>query len=125
MNSTPVVYRCLHFNRPVEIRPALGETEPLHADMLRYDTAFHSPDAPSLVIFPRFKHKRHGIMPDKITERRWRSFSCTLEEIPNAEAVNVDDWIGYVHDAPTYKLRRVTLREYLAENADVTIYAWR
>ena len=143
----PVIYRALSFNKPVAIRAELDETDPRHADMLRYDQAFHHPTDPSLVIFPHFRLRGgvSAIYPDKITMGRWSSFSITLDKlldmskfganenatdalgIPGVDDFgihNQNEWIGYVHNVPQYTLRKITLGEYLLD-VPKRIVGWR
>jgi hypothetical protein len=127
--------------KPIAIRPELLETDPMHADMLRYDQAFHHPTDPSLVIFPHFRLKgAGGLYPDKITVGRWSSFTITLNQFSNfnlpmhictiAQDVddcgihNLNDWVGYVFNVPGYTLRKITLEEYLKEYPK-KIVGWR
>jgi hypothetical protein len=39
----PIIYQAMNGKKPIAIRPELLETDPMHADMLRYDQAFHHP----------------------------------------------------------------------------------
>lgn len=117
---------------PVRVRPESRETLPHHADMLRYDLGFHSPDDTSLVIFPWFKHKTDGAYPPAVTVRRWDSFGLRVTEMPeeNAEAYlrahPIGDWVNYRHPGTTYHLLEpVTLNDWLKENPKVTIHGWR
>jgi len=132
--------------KPIAIRPELLETDPMHADMLRYDQAFHHPTDPSLVIFPHFRLKgAGGLYPDKITVGRWSSFTIKLEKfldlgkfgtnehvtdalgIPGVDDFgihNQNEWIGYVHTIPEYSLKKVTLEEYL-KDVPKKIVGWR
>lgn len=105
-NPAPQVYQALFArNEPVRVRPEFLEEVPAHADMCRYDNAFHSPADASLVIFPLFRHKTAGMYPDKITVARWSSFSIHLEFAHQGEHQSFDyiadhpigDWITYQH----------------------------
>lgn len=119
MDHLPIVYRVRWRvgGRPIEIRPELKETEPCHADMLRYDVAFHHPTDPSLVIFPVFKH-RDGRFPLRITHARWDSFMLNLSRADVEVEGPVGDWIGYMHAVPSYALQKVTLNDYLKRQSD-------
>lgn len=147
MKYQPVIYQALNFGKtPVKIRPEFNETDPRHADMLRYDTAFHHPTDPSLVVFPLFRDPSRGTMPDKVTMGRWSSFSITLEDfldlskygtnehvtdalgIPGVDDFgihNIDEWITYVHSVPEYKLVRTTMADYKALYAKTKIVGYR
>jgi hypothetical protein len=96
-------------------RPELGETQVRHADMLRYDLAFHNPDNPNEVIFPVFKGP-YGLSSRTITTARWHSFSMILQAnlAKNRYIENYGDWITYRHpDGKHFDLVPQTLREYL------------
>ena len=132
----------MHFKEPVAIRPELQEKVPAHADMLRYDQAFHHPTDPSLVIFPLFRNP-HGRMPDKITIARWSSFIIKLElaadyndfrtPVKKTIAEGVDDigvhntreWITYVHPDGNTDLEPTTLHQYLDARRKTTIVGYR
>ncbi len=142
----PIIYQAMQGKRPVAIRTELLETDPMHADMLRYDQAFHHPTDVSLVIFPHFRLKGPGgLYPDKITIGRWGSFCIMLqlfldlgkfgtnEHVTDALGIpgvddfgihNQDEWIGYVHEVPGYALRKITLGQYMKEHPK-KIAGWR
>jgi hypothetical protein len=91
-------------SKPVQIYKVTSEidspekfksvTLPPHADMLRYDSAYHDPDNPTRVIFPKFKGYTVIIHHD-----RWKSFLLKVEG--TGEWINPSDcmnWIGYWYD---------------------------
>jgi hypothetical protein len=81
---------------------------PQHADMLRYDSAYHDPSDLTRIIFPEFKGYKPIIHHD-----RWRSFLMKVE--PTEESVHLKDcmnWITYENDS-SYNLIPITLEEYL------------
>lgn len=134
MNQQPVIFRAVERGRarePIAIRPELNETQPRHADMLRYDAAFHHPQDVSLLVFPIFK-VAGGVYPQRITGQRWGSYVMQLDVFWNfgrhnekdeptfpdgvtfAGIGNIDEWITYIHRAPDYgTLHRITFAEYL------------
>jgi hypothetical protein len=141
MNTQPILYQAFSFRRPVAIRPEINETIPAHADMLRYDRAFHHPDDPSLVVFPIFK-VQGGRFPLRITTGRWDSFIIKLEKIydynshramgfdPSVGAGiddlgihNLSQWIGYEHGANYRGLEKITLGKVL--EGKTKIVGWR
>lgn len=107
------VFKVTSFGKPVgPPRPELHEKMPRHADMLRYDRAFHNPTDPSEIIFPRFK----GWGAQKITYARWSSFVMNVEPA-KAVVENAGDWITYVHPPGAFSdLAPKTLREFMQEN---------
>ena len=98
------------FGRSIALRPELQETIPQHADMLRYDTAFHDPADPSRVIFPRFKSVGGNIggIP---TSARWASFMISLTAT-NQFTDDFAKWITYRHTRD-HELTPVTLEDYM------------
>lgn len=107
------VFKVTSFGKPVgPPSDRLGEKLPRHADMLRYDRAFHNPADPSEIIFPRFK----GYSASRITYDRWRSFIMKVEPA-RAVVENADEWITYVHSPGAFtELKPKTLREFMQEN---------
>jgi hypothetical protein len=123
-------YRAILWNEPVRVRPEFGETEPAHADMLRYDLAFCNPEDPSVVCFPIFKHSRDGRTSDRITLERWRSFSMKLEAVETlpakSAAVSVGSYVTYQHpEGTSIGLEKKTLDQFLAANLRLRIVGWR
>jgi hypothetical protein len=128
----PFLFQALQFQEPVRVRAELQETDPAHADMLRYDLAFHSPVDPSLVIFPWFKHKTQGAYPKTITAARWQSFAMNLKAQDEEQVYlatrdfPLGDWIGYQHpDGNQCGLVPVTLDQWLQAHPQVRINGWR
>lgn len=123
ITPTPTVFQVKLYGRvPVELRPEFQETTPIHADMLRYDSAFHAPQDISIVAFPAWRTSR-GNSADVITTDRWRSFGLTLHKLEwedYPQGILRDDWITYTSELgnlepvtfavwkvlrPTYKFR--------------------
>lgn len=105
--------------------PELGETQPRHADCLRYDLAFHDPADMSRVIFPVFTG-RDGNTTRDITWGRWQAYGFKVEqELAGRDTQfleGLDAWITYRHvnqDDPDKQtdystLEPVTMKDYLA-----------
>lgn len=111
-------------NEPVHLREALRETEPCHADMLRYDFAFCNPADVSQVVFPVFKTK-DGDTQRNITEGRWSSFVLKLIPFSAEEApANLHEWFTYVH-GDRHQLVRMTYAEYVAAHPKNKLKGWR
>lgn len=113
---------------PIMIRARLRETEPRHADMLRYDGAFCNPLDVSQVVFPIWKTP-NGRLGGGITVGRWESFAIQLilfrTESENTEVPsNLNDWYTYVH-GPKYELIRVTWAEYTKIHPKYKLVGWR
>lgn len=124
----PNIYQILQFGKSIKVKSEIGEKEPSHIDMLRYDLAFMNPRDPSFVVFPIFKFPC-GRTSRSITWDRWRSFSCTVNEVPDGalEFGSYGDWVTYRYPqgndmAPLIPL---TLNAYLAENKSAKIVGWR
>lgn len=99
------LYKVTSFGRPVTIRKDIGEEHPCHADMLRYDTAFHDPNDPSRIVFPKIKG-----YSNKITKARWDSFVLKVgytDEYVRFE--DIQDWLTYT----PMDLKPQTLAAYL------------
>jgi hypothetical protein len=114
------IVRVTQFGEPVAIRPEMQETEPAHADMLRYDLAFCNPADPSMIVFPQFK-TRQGKLGGKVTIGRWDSFCMRLAIIPEEAmggAPDISEWFTYEHSATGHGLHRVTFAEYVQAHRD-------
>ena len=113
------VYRVYDGVKPMELR-SYDEGVPQHADMLRYDFAFHDPNDISRVIFPR----KSGYI-NNITHARWHSFGLEVKddiEGTDGWVLNPMDWINYFHPGGgDFNLQKRTLREFLDSNPDVRI----
>lgn len=125
--TTPIFHRAFHFNRPVEIRAELEETDSCIADMLRYDLAFQHPTDPSLIVMPVFKTP-HGNLCEQITFGRWQSFSTRLEVIKDETTLDTlrfsDDWFTYVHEN-SRSITRKTFSEFMKSNPKYKIVGYR
>jgi hypothetical protein len=119
------IYRITHFGEPVHARPELCETQPPHADMLRYDLAFHCPDQPELVVFPIMRSSSGATMHG-ITARRWESFCMKVNPTRQiVDARSVETWITYQHPAGQgFGLVPCVLRDYLKEHG-LKLSGWR
>lgn len=92
------IYQVTQFGKAdVNPRPALGETLPRHADMLRYDNAFCDPNNFSRVIFPVFQHSKNGRTSGRITFARWDSFIMKLQQIGEESPLLCGKWITFKH----------------------------
>lgn len=118
-----------HGNETMEPRSILGETQPRHVAMLRYDIAFHDPANINRVVFPVFNSK-NGHTSKAITVAKWLSHGVMLKEEKEqgGEYIpNLMEWITYRHpeDAdkrPDYtRLVPVTMREYLEHYKDINL----
>lgn len=125
--QTPIFHRAMHFNRPVEIRGELQETDSCIADMLRYDLAFQHPTDPSLIVMPVFKTP-NGNLCEQITFGRWQSFSTRLEVIKDETTLDTlrfsDDWFTYVHEN-SHSITRKTFSEFMKANPKYKIVGYR
>lgn len=127
MEALVNLYRITHFGKPVQARPELGEVEPPHADMLRYDLAFANPAQVDQVIFPIFSSRKRGRTTERITVARWLSWSMkTMWEGDGKTFVQgLENWFTYRHTNVPGELVRQTLGEYLAANPELKIAGWR
>lgn len=102
------VYTVLDFGKPVE----LSRTgPPAHADMLRYDFAFHDPQDVSRIVFVALRDFRPSI-----TNARWGSFGMTVQNTGD-KTDDYLDWITYRTQGNEF-LNPITLRDWLADNRD-------
>jgi len=117
-------YFNLNYLEPVSVRRALKETEPAHADMLRYDLGFHDPEEPSYVAFPIFRHPQGGRTSKDLTIERWRSFSIALQAQLSGTP-DIDNWITYIEIPGTIGRRRQTFAEYFKAHPKLKVVGWR
>lgn len=79
---------------------------PRHADMLRYDSAYHDPNDISRIIFPQFRG-----YDQIIHHERWTSFVLKVEHTEEfIGGWKCMDWIGYWNNPD---LISETLQEFL------------
>lgn len=125
MSQVPMLYVVRHFGDPVRVRPEFGETQPWHADMLRYDLAFHNPGDPAEVVFPIFSSRKEGRTTSRITFARWRSY-CMTVQAQDVTDRPLGDWIGYQpHATRLGVLVPISLNDYLKLNPQLKITGWR
>lgn len=101
------------------------DTRMPHADMLRYDLAFHNPNNISEVVFPIFRHPKEGHTSHSITVGRWDSFTMKVGEKHNTDEP-VGEWITFRHHPKEHGvLVPVTLNQWMLEHPKHSIVGWR
>lgn len=124
----PVLYRTFWGGNIVLPSP-FRDSIPVHADCARYDLAFHHPVDVSLLIFPKFEHRRYGSTGGNIAVGRWESFGFELKpvgiDLADA-ALDAMDFISYRPVPGSFDLRPVTLSGFLRDtDFESRILGWR
>jgi len=115
--------RSLRTNEPMQpIKLREWDSQVQHADMLRYDLAFHNPDVISEVIFPIF-NTPNGRTSRNITVGRWDSYGMHVGAASFVESVG--NWITFRHTENYQELKPETLDQFMQRNPKYKIVGWR